>query len=119
MKPCPYVILDGVKRGRGSTGLFYAGFRRTFRSAFPLVNYFAGFASRIFGQELLSTAVAGVHEPSFGKVLQDSLVDFAAVALDAFAIVGKTEPGEVFADAVDVFLAGATLVVVFDAQVNP
>ena len=47
------------------------------------------------------------------------MVDFAAVALDAFAIIGKTEPGAVFADAVDVFLAGATLVVVFDAQVNP
>jgi hypothetical protein len=37
--------------------------------------------------------------------------------LNAFAIVPEAEPGEIFADTVDVFFAGTTLVVVLDAQV--
>ena len=45
-------------------------------------------------------------------------VDFAALALDALGVPLETEPGEVFVDALDVFVAGPAPVVVLDAEVD-
>lgn len=87
-------------------------------AAFALVNDFAGFAHGVFGLQLLAAAGAGVHEALGGELVEDFLEKIKVVALDAFAVELEAEPGEVFADAVDVFLAGAALVVVFDAQVD-
>ena len=84
---------------------------------FPLVNDFAGFTHGVFGEELFAAAGAGVHEAFFGEFVENFLEKVKMTALDAFAVVFETEPGQVFADAVDVFLAGSALVVVFDAQV--
>ena len=88
------------------------------RTAFALVNDFAGFAYGIFGLQLLATAGAGVHKPLSGKLVEDFLEKVKVRTLNAFAVVLESEPGEIFADAVDIFLAGAALVVVFDAKVN-
>ena len=88
------------------------------RTAFALVNDFAGFAYGIFGLQLLAAAGAGVHKPLSGELVEDFLEKNEMRTLNAFAVVMESEPGEVFADAVDVFLAGAALVMVFDSQVN-
>ena len=88
------------------------------RATLALVNDFAGFAARVFGDELLSAAGAGIDESLFVELFKDALEKVKVIALNAFAVVAETEPGEVFVNAVDVFLAGATLVVVLDAQVD-
>ena len=88
------------------------------RAALALVNDFAGFADRVFGLQLLAAAGAGVYESLGGELVEDFLENFEVCALDAFAVVFKAEPGEVFADTVDIFFAGAALVVVLEAQVN-
>ena len=88
------------------------------RAAFALVNDFAGFAHGVFGLQLLAAAGAGVYEALGGELVEDFLEKIKVAALDAFAVELEAEPGEIFADAVDVFLAGAALVVVFDAQVD-
>ena len=87
------------------------------RAAFALVNHLSGFADGILGLQLLAATGAGVNESFVGKFVEDFLKEIEMGTLDAFAVVFEAEPGEVFADAVDVFLAGATLVVVLDAQV--
>ena len=69
-------------------------------------------------EELLAAAGAGVNKSKSVQFFEDALVEIESCALDAFAVVLESEPGEVFVDAVDVFLSGATLVVVLDAQVN-
>ena len=88
------------------------------RTAFALVNDFAGFAYGIFGLQLLAAAGAGVHKPLSGEFVEDFLEKVKVRTLNAFAVVLESEPGEIFADAVDIFLAGAALIVVFDAKVN-
>ena len=88
------------------------------RTAFALVNDFAGFAYGIFGLQLLAAAGAGVHKPLSGEFVEDFLEKVKVRTLNALAVVLESEPGEIFADAVDIFLAGAALIVVFDAKVN-
>ena len=101
----------------GLTGNLLSLCEKSF-SALALINNFAGFTYGVFGLQLLAAASAGVHESFSGKLVENLLEKVKVAALDAFAVVAEAEPGQVFADAVDVFLAGAALVVVFDAQVN-
>ena len=82
-----------------------------------MINYLAGFADGVFGLQLFAAAGARVNEPFGGKLVEDFLKEIKMGTLNAFAIVPEAEPGEIFADPVDVFFAGTTLVVVFDTQV--
>jgi hypothetical protein len=88
------------------------------RAALALVNDFAGFAYGVFGLQLLTAASARVYEALGGELVENLLEKVKVRTLDAFAVVLETEPGEIFADAVNIFFAGTALVVVFDAQVD-
>ena len=98
-----------------STSLHFA---RNDVKTFSLVNDFSGFADGVFGEELLTAAGTGVDKPFVGKSVEDLLEKIKVVALNALRVVFESEPFKVFVNAVDVFFAGAALVVVFDAQVN-
>ena len=52
------------------------------------------------------------------QVFETFPVEFCSCALNAFAIIFKAKPCEVFADAVDVGWTSPALVVILDAQVN-
>ena len=110
--PVDYFVRNYDAKAMG----FAAGTR--LRAALALVNDFAGFAARVFGDELLSAAGAGIDEPLLVELFEDALEKVKVAALNTFAVVAKTQPGEVLVNAVDVFLTGATLVVVLDTQVN-
>ena len=88
------------------------------RAALALVNDFAGFAYGVFGLQLLAAAGAGVNEAIGGEFVENFLEKVKMRTLDAFAVVLEAEPGEIFADAFDIFLAGTALIVVLDAQVD-
>ena len=105
-----FVWNDDPKTVRFATGQHLS-------AAFPLINHLAGFADGVFGLQLFAAAGARVDEPFGGKLVEDFLKEIKMGTLNAFAIVPEAEPGEIFADTVDVFFAGTTLVVVLDAQV--
>lgn len=84
-------------------------------SAFPLVNDFAGFASRIFGLKLFSAAGARVNVSATDEFLKNEIVKIKAAALDTLALMLETEPFQIFTNAVNICLASASLVMVFDA----
>lgn len=88
-----------------------------FTKAFPLINDFASFANGVFSKELLAAAGTGVDKSFFGKLVEDLLKKIKVIALNTLRVVFETEPFKVFVNAVDVFFAGAALIVVFDAQV--
>ena len=88
------------------------------RATLALVNDFAGFAYGVFGLQLLAAAGAGVHNPLGSKLVEDLLEKIKVRTLDTFAVLLETEPGEIFADSVNIFFAGTALVVVLDAQVD-
>ena len=55
--------------------------------AFSLINYFTGFALRIFGEELLAAAIARINERFVDKFLEGGFVDRSAGTLYALGIV--------------------------------
>ena len=86
--------------------------------AFSLINYFTGFALRVFGEELLAAAIARINERFCNKFLERGFVDLSAGTLYALGIVFKTKPGQIFPDACDIGRTCATLVVVFNSQMD-
>ena len=108
---------DAQAVGLATIDCFVAFAPRNDVRAFALINDFASFADGVFGLQLFAATGAGVNEPLGGKLVQDILEEVEMGALDAFAVVFETEPGQVFTDSVDVFFAGSALIVVFDAQV--
>ena len=60
--------------------------------AFSLINYFTGFALRIFGEELLAAAIARINERFVDKFLEGGFVDRSAGTLYAFGIVLESKP---------------------------
>ena len=58
-------------------------------AAFPLINDFPGFAARIFGEELLAAAGAGVDEPFCGELFGDLLEKIEMRTLDALAVIAE------------------------------
>lgn len=83
----------------------------------PAINDFAGLALGVFCFQLLAAAVARVHESPFLQAFERGFVEGCSRALDTLGIPPESEPFQVFVNAVDVFGAGASLVVVLDAQV--
>ena len=57
------------------------------RAAFSLIDDFAGFAARIFGEELLAATGARVDESLGDELFEDLLEKVKMTALDALAVV--------------------------------
>ena len=86
--------------------------------AFSLINDFTGFALRVLGEELLAAAIARINERFVDKFLEGGFVDRSAGTLYALGIVLESKPLQIFPDACDVSGARATLVMVFDSQMD-
>ena len=86
--------------------------------AFSLINDFTGFALRVLGEELLAAAIARINERFVDKFLEGGFVDRSAGTLYALGIVLESKPLQIFSDACDVSGARATLVMVFDSQMD-